>query len=321
MTELNFPDSPDLGETFTGSGRQWVWTGLSWDSTPTETGIQGPTGPQGAEGPTGPMGATGPSRGPTGATGPTGPTGATGLTGATGATGVKGRFTVSATAPTAPAEGDAWYNSNNARNYLYYDSYWIEASSHVAGQKGDTGSTGPTGPTGARGAQGLAAQFGSTGPTGATGPAVTGPTGPTGAQGVYIVSPTAPSSPDSGDIWFNSLTGTTYIYYDSYWVGVAGGVATSAWRYATEDISLFPSENLFADTTNGPFIVNLPTTPTPGDSLTIIDVPKLFGAFPVTLNADTIRIEGQLNSDLILNVSGATVVLRYINTTYGWKVV
>jgi hypothetical protein len=284
-------------------------------------GPPGPQGIQGVEGPTGPIGPTGPSRGPTGSTGPTGATGLTGATGATGPTGAKGLFTVSPTAPSSPVEGDTWYNTNNTRNYFYYDGFWIESSSHVAGPTGSAGLTGATGPTGPRGAQGIAAQFGSTGPTGPIGlTGATGPTGPTGAEGTYTVSATAPASPQIGDIWFNSLTGTTYIYYDSYWVGVAGGVATSAWRYATEDILLFPSENLFADSTNGPFIVSLPQNPTPGDSVTIIDVPRLFGVYPVTLNADTIRIEGQLNSPLVLNVPGASVVLTYINTTYGWKV-
>jgi hypothetical protein len=41
------------------------------------------------------------------------------------------------------------------------------------------------------------------------------------------VSETAPSSPTTGDQWFNSGTGRSYVYYDSFWVevGVAGGVA------------------------------------------------------------------------------------------------
>lgn len=34
----------------------------------------------------------------------------------------------------------------------------------------------------------------------------------------YYVSESAPSSPSAGDIWFNSTTGRTFIYYDSFWV-------------------------------------------------------------------------------------------------------
>jgi len=63
-----------------------------------------------------------------------------GLPGPTGPTGPDGNYTVSDTAPVSPEEGDAWFNSTEARLYVYYDSYWIEASANL------TGATGPTGP-------------------------------------------------------------------------------------------------------------------------------------------------------------------------------
>lgn len=94
-----------------------------------------------------------------------GPTGAastvTGPTGATGPTGPEGNFTVAGVSPTGPLEGDAWFNSNNSRMYIYYDGVWVETSSTTQG---------PTGPSGANGLDGA------TGPTGASG--ATGPTGP-----------------------------------------------------------------------------------------------------------------------------------------------
>lgn len=42
------------------------------------------------------------------------------------------------------------------------------------------------------------------------------------------VSATPPSSPASGDLWYNSETGQTFIYYDSYWVENIAGVAGPA---------------------------------------------------------------------------------------------
>jgi len=39
------------------------------------------------------------------------------------------------------------------------------------------------------------------------------------------VSDTAPVSPTEGDLWFNSLEATTYIYYDGYWIDIAGAAA------------------------------------------------------------------------------------------------
>lgn len=48
----------------------------------------------------------------------------------------------------------------------------------------------------------------------------------TGGGGASLtVSETAPTSPSAGDLWFNSLTGGTFVYYDSFWVetGTSGG--------------------------------------------------------------------------------------------------
>jgi hypothetical protein len=47
-----------------------------------------------------------------------------------------------------------------------------------------------------------------------------------GGGGSYTVSPTPPSEPSGGDIWFDSVTGNTYIYYSDYdndqWVQTSG---------------------------------------------------------------------------------------------------
>lgn len=36
---------------------------------------------------------------------------------------------VSDTPPANPSEGDQWYNSGDGVTYIYYDSFWVEASS------------------------------------------------------------------------------------------------------------------------------------------------------------------------------------------------
>lgn len=69
-----------------------------------------------------------------------------------------GQTTVSATAPANPTEGDTWFNTTNAKSYVYYDGAWVDVS---------VGSVGPTGPTGATGADSTVP-----GPTGATGAGV-----------------------------------------------------------------------------------------------------------------------------------------------------
>ena len=41
--------------------------------------------------------------------------------------------------------------------------------------------------------------------------------------GGATVSDTPPSSPSSGQIWYESDTGKTFVYYDSFWVEISSG--------------------------------------------------------------------------------------------------
>lgn len=121
------------------------------------TGPQGLTGSQGVIGLTGPQGVVGPTgaasnvtgpqgpTGPRGTTGPTGPTGAQSeVAGPTGPTGPVGKFTASAVQPdvSTSVNGDAWFNTQTARTYVFSNGVFVETQG------------GSTGPTGARGVQG-----------------------------------------------------------------------------------------------------------------------------------------------------------------------
>jgi hypothetical protein len=113
------------------------------------TGPQGPTGSQGLRGFTGPTGAdsnvTGP-QGPTGPRGQTGPTGSTGaqseIPGPTGPTGPIGKFTASAVQPDIEdaINGDAWFNTNTAKTYVFFDGVFVETAGGTQGVTGPTGS-------------------------------------------------------------------------------------------------------------------------------------------------------------------------------------
>jgi hypothetical protein len=86
-------------------------------------------------------------------------------------------FAISETPPTLASQGDMWFSSSEAKNYIYYDSVWIEML--------------PVGEP--------------------------GPTGPQGAPGKYYVSETAPSNPEAGIAWFNTADGRLYVYNGSAW--------------------------------------------------------------------------------------------------------
>lgn len=50
-----------------------------------------------------------------------------------------------------------------------------------------------------------------------------------GSGGGFTASSSAPASPSEGDGWFDTDTGSAYIYYDSYWVEISGSVAGGQW--------------------------------------------------------------------------------------------
>lgn len=101
-----------------GDSQQWVETNNANPGPGGGGGGVGSVGPTGPAGPTGATGAAG-ANGAAGAVGPTGPAGATGAAGPTGATGATGSagssgtiVAVGTTAPSTPATGDLWVDTN-----------------------------------------------------------------------------------------------------------------------------------------------------------------------------------------------------------------
>ena len=194
------------------------------DGPPGATGV-GATGATGVDGATG---ATG-SSGVDGSTGATGETGSTGPDGATGATGVDG-----ATGATGSTGPDGATGVNGATG--------------ATGPDGATGSTGPDGATGSTGATGV---DGATGATGTFDGNLTANingngftisnignitanyfigdgsylTNISGTGGGVIQSSTAPVSPTSSTLWWDTVSGTFFVWYTdmsgSQWVQAA----------------------------------------------------------------------------------------------------
>jgi hypothetical protein len=178
------------------------------------------------------------------------------------------------------------------------------------------GPTGPTGPTGDTGADSTVT--GPTGPQGPSGP--TGPTGPTGPLGNFFASATAPASPGEGDVWFNSVTGSTYVYYDSYWVGASGGTAYENWSYANSNTVALANENFLADTSSGSFTIILPESPQIGEFVGIIDLENSFKRNGLVLSGGEELIEGR-SDNMVLNVDRASIIVKFVGSTYGWRIV
>ena len=134
MSNIDFPNSPTNGDTYSFDGKQWTFDGEKWESSGGSKGQKGEPGPgSGDKGQKGEVGAG--STGPTGNKGEKGEIGAQGTTGPAGPGGSAGS--------TGPTGGK--------------------------GEKGEVGSTGPAGPQGATGPQGPQGATGPTGDKGATG--------------------------------------------------------------------------------------------------------------------------------------------------------
>lgn len=66
-----------------------------------------------------------------------------------------------------------------------------------------------------------------------------------GAGGASVlVQDTAPADPEEGNVWYNSSEGTSYIYYDSFWVPMSPALTGPAGKFTT-------SETAPADPTTG----------------------------------------------------------------------
>ena len=158
---IDFPNSPNSGDTFSVGNVTWRWNGYAWNRVP-DPGAKGEIGQKGDKGEVGLTGSIGQKgqkgdveqQGNKGDTGAQGPQGAQGSTGDKGAKGDKGD-----TGPQGP-----------------------QGSQGSQGQKGEIGNTGPAGPTGP---QGPAGSGGSTGPTGPPGPSGSDAALPSGFIGFW----------------------------------------------------------------------------------------------------------------------------------------
>jgi len=187
-------------------------------------GQKGDKGDQGVPGPQGPAGSLGPAgpKGDTGGIGPAGPQGIQGPIGQTGAQGVSG--------PKGD-KGDKGDQGNQGPQGIKGDKGDTGAASTVPGPVGPQGPTGLTGadstvpgPVGPQGIQGEQGIQGVPGPPGGLGEApqdgkVYGRsdaiwTEIEGGGATIAVSDDPPLEPVHGDLWFESTSGNTFIYFD-----------------------------------------------------------------------------------------------------------
>lgn len=135
------------------------------------------------------------------------------------------RFTVSATAPTSPENGDAWFDTTTGLTYVYYvdadSAQWIETGNPNLGFVNLDGLT-DVDLTGLVDGNSLVYDEATE----------TWIPGEGGGGGSITVSSTAPSEPSQGDLWFDPTDGRTYVFYTdsdgNQWVEIGANTANPA---------------------------------------------------------------------------------------------
>ena len=100
----------------------------------------------------------------------------------------------------------------------------------------------------------------------------------------------------------------------------ADSVVGLDWALVTSAQTLSNKARVFADTSTGPFTLTLPASPSIGHFVKITDAAGTFGNNNLTVGRNSQRIMS-LQEDLVLDISGSSIELVYVNSTYGWRLV
>lgn len=85
--------------------------------------------------------------------------------------------------------------------------------------------------------------------------------------------------------------------------------------YKTSNYTMSSTEIILTNTTGSAFTLTLPSSPSVGDFIEIVDIGDYWSVNNLTVARNGSSIEG-LNEDLILNVDGVHVTMVYANSTW-----
>ena len=102
-----------------------------------------------------------------------------------------------------------------------------------------------------------------------------------------------------------------------------GRTGTVDWQTGSIKTSTFTAANgegYFANTTGSAFTMNLPSSPSAGNIVSVKDYAQTFETNNLTVGRGGSNIEGVAN-DIILDANGESITLVYVDATKGWVLV
>ncbi len=124
-------------------------------------------------------------------------------------------------------------------------------------------------------------------------------------------NPVAVATGNDGQVLTSSGAGAVCAFED------ASGGGTSWQAIKTSGFTAVAGEGYFCNTTSGGFTATLPSSPSLGDEVAIIDYAGTFDTATLTVGRNSQKIQGA-SADMTVTTERAGFTLVYVDATHGW---
>tara|TARA_R110000868_G_scaffold169462_1_gene404454 strand:- start:1493 stop:2200 length:708 start_codon:yes stop_codon:yes gene_type:complete len=147
---------------------------------------------------------------------------------------------------------------------------------------------------------------------------------PNSAERIFIVKDTTNRSSSHYSLTIKTVSGSGVVIPSgataqvfSNGTNVSLGLLTKGYYSTSTAYTAVPGDQVIIDTTAGVVTLTLPSSPSVGDEVTIIDGLGTFATNNLTVGRNSSNINGA-GSDLTVSTNGSAFTLVFLNATRGW---